>query len=231
MGNLANEMANRGSKLCMQICVNNIEDDVDRNNRVVRLSRKHLLDKKIGHGEINWISPLAEELFVEYELAKLPLEKVAALGLQGVSWNFWPNRGKTPQWDAIGISEDGTLVLVEAKAHISEIERTHCTAVSPESIEIIRKRIRDVMGDDEIWFKGYYQTANRLVHLNHLCKSGKKVLFVYLIFVNDVSMPKSESQTEWEAYLDAFEKKHPKPDHLKPYMKTVFVDLWKETGL
>lgn len=64
MGNLADELANRGSKLCMQICVNNVEDDYNKNKqKIVRKSRKHLMDDLIGHGDNKWLSPLASDSF------------------------------------------------------------------------------------------------------------------------------------------------------------------------
>jgi len=56
MSNLAEELANRGSKLCMQICVNNTEDDFAKDKKTIsRKSRKHLLDDLIGLGEIKWL--------------------------------------------------------------------------------------------------------------------------------------------------------------------------------
>jgi hypothetical protein len=53
MSNLAEELANRGSKLCMQISVNNLNDDYSKDKKTIaRKNRKHLLDDLIGLGEI-----------------------------------------------------------------------------------------------------------------------------------------------------------------------------------
>ena len=55
MSNTKDEFAWHGSKLCLQLCVNNSR-------------KKEILDSLIGLGEIKWYSPLATENFKEYHL-------------------------------------------------------------------------------------------------------------------------------------------------------------------
>lgn len=224
------EIGNRGSKLCIQICVNNVSDEIhSKTKQIVRKSRKHLLDEKIGLGSITWISPLESEHFQEFQLHQLPIEKQRILGIENFDWSFWATTNQ-PHWDAIGIAQDGTIVLLEAKAHVEEIEGPGCKAISEESKERIKKAIVEVMGNNPIWLKKYYQTANRYVFLDKMLKAGKKTCLVFLNFINDVSY-KPEPQNVWDEYLSEMHKNYPTPKSLEPYTKYIFMDLWKETGI
>ena len=143
MGNLADELANRGSKLCMQICVNNVEDDYNKNKqKIVRKSRKHLMDDLIGHGDIKWLSPLASDSFKEYQLEDIANKFPNETQLEEMDWSFW-KASRKPQWDAVGIAEDNTLIIVEAKAHTSEIEGRGSQATG-SSLTQIQEQIQDL---------------------------------------------------------------------------------------
>lgn len=244
MGNLDDQLANRGSKLLMQIAVNNIEDDFFDKSRtkLSRLSRKHLLDKMIGRGNITWISPLEENHFKEYELSKLPETLKEKLDLQNINWkNVWPS-SRQSQWDAIGIGEDNTLVLVEAKAHIGEIESS--TNLENSSITERYKRIEEVLGKslindnsgNDYWLTKYYQIANRFAFLDGLKTyygNKRKVLLVFLYFVNDFSL-KPTSKEEYEKYInDTLLKRVSIPDKFKigEDYKILYFDLWKDKGI
>ena len=233
MSNTSNEMANRGSKLCMQICVNNLTDDIFR-GRIIRKSRKHLLDDKIGHGKITWISPLATENFEEYQLNNnLPVEKKKLLKLENVDFNFWPKGVQSPQWDAIGVAEDSFLILVEAKGHTSEFKGPGCKAnVDKPNRPIIKETITQILGDDEVWMGKYYQTANRIVFLKKLLQAGVKVLLVYLCFINDFSN-ESEPQSTWDQYIKNMNNQHPlPPDTIEgSYIKHIYLDIWQDKGV
>src|SRR5690349_3357421 len=65
-----------------------------------------------------WKSPLGSENFMEYRDGAV----LRCLGIDSLPHrqlaDFWPNGG--PVWDALGVSTEGTRVLVEAKAHIAE---------------------------------------------------------------------------------------------------------------
>ena len=232
MSNLTEELANRGSKLCMQICVNNIKDDFARDKKSVsRKSRKHLLDDLIGLGEIKWFSPLTIDNYKEYQLNDISKRFPQYFELEEIDWSFWPSE-RQPQWDAIGTNSESTLILVEAKAHTSEIEGSGCKA-TPESKQIIQESIVAVMGKDPIWMDKYYQTANRILFLNKLIEyygTNRKVLLVFLNFINDTSyIP--EDRSKWIVYINKMKAEHIFPQKLNPFIKYVYMDLWKDMGV
>ena len=222
MASLANELYNRGSKLCMQICVNNETDEK------YWISRKNLLDNKIGLGEINWISPVTKDNYKEYQL-----NEISDLFKTKINWNeFWPSRQS--QWDGIGIAPDGTIILVEAKAHSDEIDHngTDKTGATGRSLELIKSRIYEAFdSENEKLINNYYQLANRFTFLNKLLDEGEKVLLVFLYFINDVTHICS-TKDEYEKYLNnGFRKDVKIPTKLKDNYKIVYLDLWNDSGL
>lgn len=230
MGNLAEEIASRGSKLCMQICVNNTEDDII-GKKVVRKSRKHLLDNLLGYEDINWLSPRTLDNYKEYQLEDIAEKFPSETGLSDMDWSFWNSKRK-PQWDAIGVAEDGTLIIVEAKAHISEIESSGSQARG-DSLNQIKQEIEKVLGSDPVWLGKYYQTANRILYLSKLKQyygKKRKVILVFLNFINDVTY-KPEPEELWRSYLSDMKEKHPLPSSLSSSIKYVFMDLWKDSGI
>src|SRR6266496_4183855 len=100
----------------------------DPQHPVARGIRKQL---RIQSGlTVDWRSPRADDDFSEYRDASF----LDALGLGSLSQDlrsFWPVRG--PQWDALGLVSDGRVLLVEAKAHIAEMNSS-CEA-RPQSRE------------------------------------------------------------------------------------------------
>jgi hypothetical protein len=227
MSNLAEELANRGSKLCMQISVNNTDDDVDpRTGRVVRKSRKHLLDDKIGLGSIKWLSPLTSESYKEYKLEEIS-QKYPELNLERLDWKRLGIIKS--QWDAIGVSPDGTLIIVEAKAHTRELEKTRCGA-SEKNKQKISALVSQVMGDNPVWMDGFYQTANRYVYLDALLKAGIKARLVYLYFINDVSY-RPESEEAWNQFFKTKFNLPPVPTNLEGFVSHIYIDLWKDKGI
>ena len=226
-------MANRGSKLCMQICVNNVEDDFDKKTgKIVRKSRKHLLDDLIGHGCINWLSPLAADSFKEYFLETIAKMYPAETRLDNMDWSFWISNIK-PQWDAIGIGSDNALILVEAKAHTDEMESKKGCRAKGDSYLQIKEQIENIMGDDSVWLGKYYQTANRILYLSKIKEyygSSRNVVLVFLNFINDVSLI-PEAKEKWDEYLEKMKRKHPLPSSMTKYIKYIFMDIWKDKGL
>lgn len=226
MSNTSEQMGNRGSKLCMQICVNNVHDDVYK-NKIVRKSRKRLLDDLIGKGSIHWFSPLAKENFKEYKLKDIAKKYSEETGLNNMDWK---SKIK-PQWDAIGVAEDGTLILVEAKAHTGETKSSF--KGEPESKIQIKQEIEKVMGTDPAWIDGYYQTANRIYYLSKLKQyfgDERDVLLVFLNFINDVSY-KPEQKEKWDEFISKMKQEHPFPSNLLESIKYIYMDIWKDKGV
>lgn len=67
---------------------------------------------------IEWRSPLAADDRAEYRDGGF-LDRLGLTGHRAALAAFWPAGG--PQWDALGISNAGDVLLVEAKAHVAEM--------------------------------------------------------------------------------------------------------------
>jgi hypothetical protein len=87
---------------------------------------------------IDWRSPLQSDDYAEYRdqdfLRRLGILNKIKYSLS----DFWPNNG--PQWDALGISDD-EIILVEAKANISEMVSSGIGAKNPKSIKKMKSDI------------------------------------------------------------------------------------------
>lgn len=175
---------------------------------IINSDMKTELDRQIGIGEIDWISPLAEDNYVEY---KLNQNRIAELiGIPKSSYDFWPSN--QPQWDAIGMTKD-TIILVEAKANLKELN-SNLSAKSKKGKILITETMRKIFdkyysnGNFDKWIRGYYQLGNRLTFLrimNDLVEAdGRKIKLIFLNIVNDPThIPTSE--TEWvRRYSDIF---------------------------
>ena len=152
---------------------------------------------------ISWLSPRAEDDFAEYrdqtflDLLDLNLTKVPLR-------DFWPAQG--PQWDALGKSESGKVLLVEAKSHILEM-LSPGTGAGEKSVQKIKESLDRTKAflnskSDRDWLSTFYQYTNRLAHLyllrelNHI---PAYLIFVY--FVNDDEMNGPKSIDEWRGAI------------------------------
>ena len=197
LSNLSLGRGEKGSKFWMQMIPNT--------------ELKHKFDELIGD-EVIWLSPLKNENYKEYELREKAI--CNRLGIESKekfnSWSF-----RQPQWDGIAVSDKTkTLYLVEAKAHINELN-TICSA-SGKSKSVIEEKMKSVFdkhyseGNFDWWKKGYYQLGNRLTFLNimkeiHLTKYSN-VKLVLLNFANDFTY-RQNTVEEWKKhYEDVFSK-------------------------
>ena len=150
--------------------------------------------------DIVWLSPRHDDAYAEYRDGDF----LRLLGLSGLAadlGDFWPERG--PQWDALG-KAGGTILLVEAKSHISETI-THCTA-SAASVTKIQKALnltRRQLGitNKTNWMSPFYQYANRVAHLQFLLKRKIDAYLVFVNFVNDVTIPDPATEQEWQGAI------------------------------
>lgn len=86
--------------------------------------RPQLLNSRIKNSlslseqlEIKWVSPIPPD-YLEY--SDDDFLRILDFDPDRIRLNeFWPNGG--PHWDALGKGNDGSIFLVEAKAHISEM--------------------------------------------------------------------------------------------------------------
>lgn len=93
--------------------------------RVAVNERTHEIDELVkgqfgwpSSERIEWRSPLKSDDYAEYYdgefLTQLGIENLRVLLNQ-----FWPGSG--PRWDALARTDNGKIILVEAKAHVGEM--------------------------------------------------------------------------------------------------------------
>lgn len=183
----------KGSKFWMQTLVN-----LDGGSALTKAIQNQ--DSEIG--DIKWQSPLSE---VKYK--ELKTEDIEIIPKKDI--DFWPSNG--PWWDGVGMSKDA-IILVEAKAHTNET-LTKCSATSKVSISKIKTSMKEVYNelsnslglyDENIWFKKYYQIANRLTFLVKLKQKGFKVKLVLLNIVDDPTHIKTSKEDWNKHYKEVF---------------------------
>ncbi len=176
---------------------------------------------------IDWMSPLMNDAYAEYSdndfIDILRLNKTLRFPLK----NFWPSGG--PHWDALGISDTG-VILVEAKAHASEL-KSSCKATSSDSLMLINnslKMVKSELGVSESadWLHPYYQYANRIAHLYYLRVINKiDARLVFLYFLNDRSVDGIDEISEWKQKIrqikDCLGINH--PHILDKYIYEIFI--------
>jgi hypothetical protein len=158
--------------------------------------------------KIQWLSPLADDAYAEYRdqafLAKLEAQpKRTSLSA------FWPTRG--PQWDALGRTNSGKLLLVEAKAHIGELLSTPCQAAgkSLKTIQASIDRVKRALAprSQTDWCAAYYQYTNRLAHLYLLrTMNDLPAYLVFLYLIGDSEMQGPKTAEEWSGALRLLHK-------------------------
>jgi hypothetical protein len=193
MGIYKQKKGEKGSLKWIQILINNRPDIIGS-----RMRSKFEIPIDV---DIQWISPLKEDDYAEYRDEAF----LTALGLMHKPMkvklsDFWPKGG--PQWDALGKLSDGSVLLVEAKAHISEVI-SHIQAISPISIKFIEEsleRTKRKLGvkTKNLWTTPFYQYANRIAHLHFLKNlNGIKSYLVFVNFIGDEEMDGPKTELEW----------------------------------
>ncbi|MGK0465970.1 hypothetical protein [Clostridium sp.] len=176
MTNSNSGLATQGSRLYLQQYMVNSKEEL---SELIVAASPSLLSFMESKNKIEWKSPLDKPAkpgkgkFYEYRDDFLEV-----LGLDAVTYNnsvkkrkeFWPKNG--PQWDGLAVvnGNDGQkgLLLVEAKAHLNEIN-ADLKADSQISIDMIKNSIAIAQKhygiDATDWTKHYYQLGNRIAFL------------------------------------------------------------------
>jgi len=161
-----------------------------------------ILDRIATASSISWLSPLRNDDYAEYRDGAF-LDRVGGDGLKDALGSFWPDRG--PQWDALGRTDDGQLLLVEAKAHIGEFCSPPSKA-SNASLQKIKASLAECasrlgVGESHSsrWHQEFYQYTNRLAHLWWLRERGCKAWTIFVGFCGDADMPGDTTPAAWEA--------------------------------
>jgi hypothetical protein len=123
---------------------------------------------------------------------------------------FWPQSGNVQNWDAVGrlrVKQESRWLLVEAKAHLGEIE-TRCVARNSESRRMISSALESTKAAIGVprsadWLSTYYQYANRLAVLHFLDVHGvaAHLLFVYFLGDRNPGANCPERPEDWETAL------------------------------
>lgn len=219
------KQATRGSQKWMQALVNRAPHILNR--AIARELNLTPVEK------IQWLSPLAEDAYAEYRdqafLAKLEAEpKRTQLSA------FWPARG--PQWDALGRTSSGMILLVEAKAHIGELLSTPCqaTGASLRTIRASTDRVKRALAprSQTDWCAEYYQYTNRLAHLYFLRTMNDLpayLVFLYLTGGSDMQGPKIAE--EWSGALRLVHKQLGIDDaRLQQQLGGAVIDIFIDVG-
>lgn len=167
------------------------------------------LPEPLQHATIEWVSPRAEEDYLEYQDYRF-LEAVGLRAFPAQLKDFWPPGG--PCWDALGILRSGIpnsfpfALLVEAKSHIPEVRSAGCQASSLSLAKIQRalEEAKNWCGADPKadWTGPLYQSANRIAHLYFIRqKLNRPCLLVNVHFVNDPYRP--TSLADWQFAVES----------------------------
>jgi len=186
---------NKGSQKWIQKLIN---EQPEHLNSQIRIELNLPRDE-----HIQWLSPLKDDDYSEYRDQEF-------LDLLGVKLkekplaDFWPKRG--PQWDALGKSSSGKLLLVEAKSHIRELIST-MQAKDHDSARKIRKSLQETkrfLGSkaEFDWSCGFYQYVNRLAHLYLLRENRLQAHLLFVYFINDLEMKGSTTIHEWKGAIE-----------------------------
>ena len=191
-----------------------------------------MLDSAIGLGSLTWRSPLPEDGWAEYRDGDF-LERLGVQLTRRPLDTFWPARG--PVWDGLALTESGACVLVEAKAHTSELV-SNCAAASASS----RSRIRFALDETKRalcvdaghdWCVGFYQYANRLAHaylMNEL--NGVRTELVNLYFVGDSDMHGPTTEEQWKVAISEVHGALGLGEKLPAYVHEVFLDVTQKSA-
>jgi len=178
--------------------------------------------------QIEWLSPLQKERYREYwDGAFLDVLGLGAFRRQLA--DFWPKGG--PHWDALAKVEHAGksgAILVEAKAHPTEIYNDKGSGASPESREIIEVSLRRTcewlkVPYGPIWTGGLYQSANRFAHLYFLRRIAKVDAWLVNVYFLDDRGFKPTAREEWTRALAKVKAEMGTANLNIPYSSDVFL--------
>jgi len=210
----------RGSQKWLQVAIE---------NNALSLNDPIAARLDIAPATIDWLSPLSDDDYAEYRDQAF-LDRLDVVLANRPLNEFWPRRG--PQWDGLGRSEVGDLLLVEAKAHIGEMASPPSRA-SDRSLAIIGTSLAETQRYLNVpvgtnWTNTFYQYTNRLAHLYLLRVLNElPAWLVFVYFVGDADMNGPSAAAEWQAAIGGMYATLQLDHHhaLSKFMIDVFVDV------
>lgn len=187
-----------------------IAELLNSSQKLQALDRKQDID---FHVEIEGVlSPRKEEGYKEDGNAEV-LEKLGLSRYYEELTKFWPKQGH--HWDGVAKAKDGTILLIEAKAHISEMDGAPMDDENPETTKQRHDALKETatylgaVFDRENWTGAKYQMANRLAFAYFLsAKLNKPARVVYIVFTGDTEMTDGKDETidDWRTkFLEAID--------------------------
>ncbi|MBQ6311193.1 MAG: hypothetical protein IJK74_06565 [Bacteroidales bacterium] len=153
---------------------------------------EELIAEQIGKGTFEWedfefanpknvISGDKEITGLDFLIKQYPLqyERIVKEYKTYIKKKDWQN------WDAV-FTHNGTLYLVEAKAHISELssgKEEHGDSSKELILDYFKAQL-PCLPVSRVWLQDYYQLANRLATAALLNKHGIKTKVLYIYFIN-----------------------------------------------
>ncbi len=210
---------NYGSQYWLQVAVNDARKVINRELSIAMQTESDI--------PIEWVSPLRPK-YTEYKDQEF-LDKLRISLLKVALKDFWPNGG--PVWDGLARTKSERVFLIEAKAHIQEVNSPESGA-SPKSLKRIAKSLyetRAFLEADPIvdWTRTFFQYTNRIAHLYLLRElNGLDAYLVNIYFINDTVMKGPTSVEEWKGAITLL-KTHlgVTRTKLSPFMKDLFIDV------
>jgi hypothetical protein len=206
-----------------------IQDLINKNEDIIN-SRIKSQFKELKTNKITWVSPIEADNYAEYSDEDF-LRKVGLIPIEFLLGSFWPKRG--PQWDALATTENGAIILVEAKAHVSEL-KSDGTKATGNSLNLIHNSLNETKRFLDInnvidWSEKYYQYANRLAHLYFFKEKlhYSKVFLINIYFLEDMSVKRPVTKQQWRKALKALKKSLGLCSQhiLSEYMADIFIDV------
>lgn len=176
----------RGSKKWLSMLVNTCPE---------LLNAKILREIGPVANEIRWRSPLEDDGYAEYYDGDF-IDKLGIRLEKRQLKSFWPPSG--PRWDGLGVTNNGQVFILEAKAHVKEL-RSECRAKSHRSKCRIDSSLSETKAFMDVpkeadWKRPFYQYATRLAHL-YLLHALNEIdgYLVYVYFMGAKEMERSTS--------------------------------------
>lgn len=168
------------------------------------------------------------------------IDKIKFESLQSNWKKYWSLGGNKPNWDGIILhrnSNNKEWIIVEAKAHLGEIESKTKSASNQNIQNAFKETQKRFEISNNNWFGKHYQLANRLAFINFLLDNKINASLLYIYFINGYEKPilkgrkkitvenKSvKKQKEWEKKIEEEYINLGINDKAKQYISNVFID-------
>lgn len=151
-------------------------------------------------GEIHWLdfpkdkktdeTKISLSLDGEHKGVDFLLDKISKREFDNLQSNwkkYWSSDGNLPNWDGVILHRHNSKeewIIVEAKAHLEEIESKTYSASNQNIQNAFIKTQKRFGISNNNWFGKHYQLANRLAFINFLLDNKINASLLYIYFIN-----------------------------------------------